>query len=386
MENKHIIDTYKRYPITLEYGKGAYVYDKNGKEYLDFAAGIAVSSLGYGNIDFADTLKGQIDKLIHTSNLYYNETCGRAAADLARISKMEQVFFCNSGTEATEGALKVARKYAHLKGNGRSEFITMQDSFHGRSMGALSVTGREQYRIPFEPLIPKVHFAKYNDLESVQQLISDKVCAIILEPLQGEGGIHLADEAFLKGVRKICDENDILLIFDEIQCGMGRTGSMFLWQRIGVKPDVMTMAKAIGNGVPVGAFAINEKVAQYSLKPGDHGTTYGGNPLACAAVSKTIEIFEKEHLVDNAKEVGAYLSEKLDAIVAEFDCVKERRGTGLIQGIAINIPSEHIIKRALDEGLLVISAGVNVIRMVPPLIITKEQVDEAMAKLIRALN
>jgi len=382
MENKHILHTYNKFPITLEYGEGAYVYDTSGKKYLDFTAGIAVSSLGYGNVEFNTALKSQIDKMVHTSNLYHNETCSKAGEDLARVSGMEAIFFCNSGTEAIEGALKTARKYAYQKGNGRTSFIAMQDSFHGRSLGALSVTGREQYRTPFEPLLPQVHFAEYNNLESVEKLVSEEVCAIILEPLQGEGGIHLGNVEFLQGVRKICDEKEILLIFDEIQCGMGRSGSMFLWQQFGVQPDILAMAKAIGNGMPVGAFGVTKNVMENSLVAGDHGTTYGGNPLVCVAVSKTIEIFEREQLVENAKEVGIYLAEELEKIVEEFDCVQERRGLGLIQGLAFYVEIGPIITKALEKGLLIIGAGNNVIRMVPPLIVTKRQVDE-MVEVLR---
>jgi len=393
MENKYIqeteqavLHTYNKAPIVLEWGDGAYVYDTDGKQYLDFAAGIAVSSLGHGCQELNEAVKEQIDKLYHTSNLYYNETCGKAASGLAKAAGMDKVFFCNSGTEAIEGCLKTARKYAYTKGTGRWQFIAMKNSFHGRSMGALSVTGREPYRIPFEPLVPGVSFAEFNNLESVRQLITAETCAVILEPLQGEGGIHAAAPEFLQGLRKLCDEHDILLIFDEIQCGMGRTGSMFLWQQYGVKPDIMAMAKAIGSGLPVGAFAVTGRVASESLTPGDHGTTYGGNPLVCAAVSKTLEIFEKEDLTAHVKEVGAYLTAGLDAVADEFDCVLERRGMGMIQGLALSIAPGEVITKAMKEGLLVISAGNNVLRMVPPLIITREQVDEMLVKLKKALS
>jgi len=381
-----VVHTYNKAPIVLEHGEGVYVYDTDGKKYLDFAAGIAVSALGYGHKELNDALKAQIDKMCHTSNLYYNETCGKAAAALADVSGMDKVFFCNSGTEAIEGCLKAARKYAYTKKSGRYEFIAMNDSFHGRSMGALSVTGRSQYRTPFEPLVPGVSFAEFNHLDSVKALVTDKTCAVILEPLQGEGGINTATPEFLAGLRKLCDEQDILLIFDEIQCGMGRTGSMFLWQQFDVKPDIMAMAKAIGNGLPVGAFAMTSKVAADSLVPGDHGTTYGGNPLACAAVSKTIEIYIKENLTAHAKAVGEYLTAGLDAITAEYDCVLERRGMGLIQGLVVSKTPGDIINKAMAEGLLIISAGSNVLRMVPPLIITKEQVDEMLEKLKKALE
>lgn len=383
--NQALVHTYNQFPVVLERGDGVYLYDTEGKKYLDFAAGYAVSSLGYGNQELNDALKAQIDKLFHTSNLYYNTTCGEAAAALKRASGMDRIFFTNSGGEAVEGALKAARKYAYKKGTGRYEFIAMEESFHGRGFGAVSVTGHASYREPFEPLVPGVSFAKYNDLDSVRELVTDKTCAVILEPLQGEGGIHLATEEFMKGIRKLCDEEGILMICDEVQCGMGRTGSMFAWQSYGVRPDIMTMAKAIGSGIPVGAFALTEEVAAYSLEPGDHGTTYGGNPLACAAVSKTVEIFEKENIVAHVKKMGEYLSEKLQMLVQEYDCVKEMRGTGLMQGIQVTKPISEITNAALKEGLLVIGAGTDVIRFVPPLIIETEHIDEMIEKLKRVL-
>ena len=383
---RNLVHTYNRFPVTLDRGEGVYLYDTEGKKYLDFAAGIAVSGLGYGNRELNTVLKEQIDKLMHSSNLYYNTACGKAAAALKRITRMDRVFFTNSGTEAIEGALKAARKYAWKKKTGRFQYIDMQDSFHGRSMGALSVTEHEAYRIPFEPLIPGVGFAQFNHLDSVKKLVTDKTCAIILEPLQGEGGINMATQEFMEGIRKICDEEDILMICDEIQCGMARTGSMFACQSYGVKPDIIVMAKAIGSGVPVGAFAMTESVAEYSLEPGDHGTTYGGNPLVCAAVAKTVEIFEKEDIKDHVNEMGAYLAEKLDELVNDYDMVLERRGTGLIQGLRLNRPVGELIKEALKEGLLIISARSDVIRLVPPLVIEKEHVDEMIDKLKKALK
>lgn len=381
-----LLHTYNRYQIVLEKGDGAYLYDVDGKEYLDFAAGIAVCSLGYGNEAYKDALKKQIDNLTHTSNLFYSKPVARAAAMLKEATQMDRVFFTNSGTEAIEGALKAARKYAYAKQSGRYEFIAMHHSFHGRSMGAVAVTGTEHYRTPFEPLIGGVKFADYNDLESVKAQITEKTCAIILEPVQGEGGIYPATRAFLEGVRALCDEQDILLIFDEIQCGMGRTGSMFAWQGYGVKPDIMAMAKAIGNGVPVGAFAMTQRVADSSLAPGDHGTTYGGNPLVCAAVEAVLTIFQKEDLLAHVQSVSAYLEEKLDAIVEAHACVTERRGKGLMQGLVLTKPVGEVIKKAMDAGLIVISAGGNVLRLVPPLIITEAQVDEFIGKLKMALT
>lgn len=380
-----LVHTYNRFPVVLDRGEGVYLYDTDGKKYLDFAAGIAVSGLGYGNPEFNGALKDQIDQLIHSSNLYYNTTCGKAAKALKEISGMDRVFFTNSGTEAIEGALKAARKYAWKKGTGRYAFIALENSFHGRSMGALSVTEHEAYRTPFEPLIPGVSFARFNDLDSVRELVTEKTCAIILEPLQGEGGINTASEEFMKGIRELCDKEGILMICDEIQCGMGRTGSMFAWQSYGTKPDIMAMAKAIGSGVPVGAFAMTEEVAKYSLEPGDHGTTYGGNPLACAAVAKTIEIFRREKITDHVQEVGAYLTLRLKELVETCDGALEQRGKGLIQGLKVRRPAGEICAAALKEGLLVISARSDVIRLVPPLVVKKEHIDELMEKLKKVL-
>ena len=384
-EEQQLFQLYNRFPLVLDHGEGVYLYDTHGKKYLDFAAGIAVMSLGYQNKELEESLTEQIKKLCHTSNLFYHENGGAAAEALNRVSGMDHVFFTNSGTEAIEGALKTARKYAALKGNGRFEIIAMEDSFHGRSMGALSVTGTAAYRESFEPLIPGVRFARFNDLDSVKANITDKTCAILLEPLQGEGGIHPATQEFMEGIRALCDEQDILMIYDEIQCGMGRTGSMFAWQEYGVRPDILTMAKAIGNGIPVGAFAVTEQVAAHSMKPGDHGTTYGGNPLACMAVKKVVEIFEKEKIVEHVRKIAPYLTKRLDELVEEMDCVTERRGKGLIQGIVVKKPAGEVINRAIEEGLLIISAKGNVLRFVPPLIIEKEHIDEMIEKLKRAL-
>ena len=382
---RSLVHTYNRFPVVFDRGEGVYLYDTEGKKYLDFAAGIAVSGLGYADRELNTALKSQIDRLMHTSNLYYNTTCAKAARELLKASGMDRVFFTNSGTEANEGALKAARKYAWKKENGRYEFIAMKDSFHGRSMGALSVTEHEAYRAPFEPLIPGVTFAEFNNLESVRSSVTDRTCAIILEPLQGEGGIHMATSEVMSGIRKICDEEGLLMICDEIQCGMARTGSMFAWQSYGTRPDIITMAKAIGSGVPVGAFGMTEEVAKYSLEPGDHGTTYGGNPFACAAVAKTLEIFEERELCAHVREVGAYLAEQLDRLVEECETLVERRGVGLIQGIKMTKPVAGTIAKALDEGLLIISARSDVIRLVPPLVIEKEHVDEMIMKLKKIL-
>lgn len=378
-----VLHTYNRFPVVLERGEGVHLYDLEGKEYLDFGAGIAVFSLGYGNQEYNQALKNQIDKLLHTSNLYYNVPMTEAAEKLLKASGLSRVFFTNSGTEAVEGAIKAARKYAWLKdGNTDHEIIAMKHSFHGRSMGALSVTGNTHYQEPFKPLIGGIKFADFNDLDSVKQQVTEKTCAIILETVQGEGGIYPADPEFLKGIRKLCDEQDILLILDEIQCGMGRTGRMFAFQDYGVMPDIMTSAKALGCGVPVGAFVLNEKTAKNSLVPGDHGTTYGGNPFACAAVSKVFDLFEEQHILEHVKKITPYFEEKLDMLVDKYEFLTARRGKGLMQGLVVaGRPVGEIVTKALENGLIVISAGTDVLRFVPPLIITEHDIDEMVEKL-----
>ncbi|WP_394924255.1 aspartate aminotransferase family protein [uncultured Robinsoniella sp.] len=378
-----ILHTYNRFPVVFERGDGVYLQDSQGKKYLDFAAGIAVFALGYHYPGYDEALKNQIDKIIHTSNLYYNIPMGEAAKKLAACSGMDKVFFTNSGTEAIEGAIKAARKYAYLKdGCTDHEIIAMNHSFHGRSIGALSVTGNPHYQEAFKPLMGGVKFADFNDLESVKNQITDKTCAIIMETVQGEGGIYPAERDFLEGIKAICEEKDILLILDEIQCGMGRTGKMFAWQDIGVKPDIMTCAKALGCGVPVGAFVLNEKTAGHSLVPGDHGTTYGGNPFACAAVSKVFDIFENDHIIDHVNEIAPYLEESLDRLVEKYDFLDARRGKGLMQGLVVKgRPVGDIVKKSLENGLIVISAGSDVLRLVPPLVIEREHVDEMIGKL-----
>lgn len=381
-----LLHTYNRYQVVLDRGEGVHLYDMDGREYLDFVSGIAVFALGYNNQEYNDALKAQIDKVIHTSNYYYNVPAIEAAKKLKEISGMDRVFFTNSGAEAVEGAIKAARKYAYNKdGSTDHEIIAMNHSFHGRTMGALSVTGNPHYREAFEPLIGNIKFADMNDLESVKAQITDKTCAIMFETVQGEGGIYPATREFMEGVRAICDEKDILLILDEIQCGMGRTGYMYAWQKYGVKPDIMTTAKALGCGVPVGAFLLNEKVGKASLVAGDHGTTYGGNPLACAAICKVIELFEKEHILENVQTVSAYLEEKLDNLAAEYDEIETRRGAGLMQGLVFKKPVGEIITRALDAGLILINAGTNIIRFVPPLIISKKDVDDMIDILRKCL-
>ena len=373
---KVLMHTYNRFQIVLDKGEGVYLYDTDGKKYLDFCAGIAVFALGYKNEEYNDALKAQIDKLLHTSNYYYNIPTVEAAKKLTKASGMDRVFFTSSGTEAIEGAIKLARKYYYKKhGAAGSEIISMDHSFHGRSMGALSVTGNKKYRDAFEPLIGGVVFAEYNNLESVKALIKDNTSAIIMEPVQGEGGIYPAKKEFIEGVRKICDEKDILLIFDEIQCGMGRTGTMFAMEHYGVKPDILTCAKALGCGVPVGAFAATERIAS-SFEPGDHGTTYGGNPFVTAAVSKVFDLYESNNILEHVGSIAPYLGAKLEELAAKYNFIIEHRGIGLMQGLEFIMPVKDIIVKAMDQGLILISAGTNVIRFVPPLIIEEKHVDE----------
>jgi len=378
-----VLHTYNRFPVVLEKGEGVYLYDTEGKKYLDFAAGIAVFALGYHYPGLDEVMKEQIDKLVHTSNYFYSVSLAGAAEKLTKISEMDKVFFTNSGAEAIEGAVKAARKYAYEKdGCTDHEIIAMNHSFHGRSMGALSVTGNPHYQEAFKPLIGGIKFADFNDLESVNEQITEKTCAIILEPVQGEGGIYPATKEFMEGIYAICQEKDILLILDEIQCGMGRTGSMFAWQQYGIKPDIMTCAKALGCGIPVGAFLLNEKTASGSLAAGDHGSTYGGNPFVCAAVSKVLDLFAENRIVEHVNEITPYLEKKLDELIKKHDFLTARRGKGLMQGLIVEGRSVgEIVKKGLENGLIVISAGSNVLRMVPPLVITEEHVDEMIEKL-----
>lgn len=373
------LQIYHRFPVAFDHGDGVYLYDAEGKKYLDFGAGIAVMALGYNNKRYNDALKAQIDKLIHTSNLFYHEPGAKAGQKLREASGLPHVFFTNSGTEAVEGALKLAKKHANKAGKQNYEIIAMEHSFHGRSIGSLSVTGKTQYREPFEPLLPNVKFAEYNDLDSVKALVNDNTAAIIMETIQGEGGVYPATPEFLEGVRELCDKHNALLILDEIQCGMGRCGTMFAFQKYGIQPDILLCAKALGCGVPVGAFVCNDKAA--SMTYGDHGTTYGGNPFVCSAVSEVFDIFKDEHIVEHVQEVGQYLWDQLESLKDKYESIVDHRGVGLIQGLEFKENPSVIVKRALEKGLVLIAAGNNTIRFVPPLIITIANVDEMMEKL-----
>lgn len=382
-EQSHIIPTYKRFDIVLESGEGVYLLDDKGKKYLDFSSGIGVCALGYNHAEFNTKIKAQVDKLLHTSNLYYNENIAQAAKHLAKASGLERVFFTNSGAESIEGAMKVARKYAFNKGIKGGNFIAFKHSFHGRTLGALSLTANEKYQKPFKPLISGVKFAKYNDFSSVERLVNEKTCAIILESVQGEGGVNPAQKDFYKALRKLCDEKDILLIADEIQCGMGRSGKFFTYEHSEILPDVMTSAKALGCGLSVGAFVVSEKVAQKSLEAGDHGSTYGGNPLVCAGVNAVFEIFNKEKILENVSKLTPYLEQSLENLIKEFRFCKKRKGLGFMQGLSLDksVKVAEVIKKCQENSLLLISCGENDLRFLPPLIIEKSHIDEMSEKL-----
>lgn len=380
---------YNRFDVVFEKGEGVTLYDTDGKEYLDFASGIGVMALGYNNKDFNDAIKAQVDKLYHTSNLYYHPSLANASKALCKVSGMDKAFFTNSGAEAVEGAIKTAKKYAYNKsGHNGYGIVAMESSFHGRTVGALSVTGTESYRNPFYPLMDKVTFAKFNDYASVEAAVDDDTCAIIIEPVQGEGGVTPATKEFLENVRKLCDSKDILLIFDEIQCGMCRSGNVYAYMGYDVKPDILLTAKALGGGLPIGAFLVTDKVAKSSLTPGDHGTTYGGNPLCCAAVEASIDIMNKNNVLENVNELTPYLESKLDDIVATCDKAMSHRGKGFMQGIVLDdsIKAGDVVKECLSRGIVVLSAGGNVLRLLPPLVISKADIDKAIDIIMDVLS
>ena len=381
-----ILHTYNRFPVVFEKGQGCYLYDSEGKEYLDFAAGIAVNSLGYHYPGYDEALKDQIDKLMHISNLYYNEPIIEAGAKLVKASKMSKAFFTNSGTEAIEGALKAAKKYAYVRdGHADHEIIAMNHSFHGRTTGSVKLTGNAHYQEAFGPLIEGVKYANINDLESVKALVNEKTAAIIVEPVQGEGGVYVCSKEFLTGLRSLCDEKDIALILDEVQCGMGRTGTIMTYFQYDILPDILCLAKGIGAGFPMGAFVANKKFAA-AMEPGDHGSTYGGNPMAGQACRTVFKILEETKMLDHVQDISEYLIEKLDDLKDKYSCIKERRGLGLMIGLEFDRPVKDIVQTCLDNGLIVVMAGANVIRMLPPFITTEKDVDQAIAILDQAIE
>lgn len=375
--NQYVMNTYSRFPLTLVKGEGVYAYDENGKKYLDFVAGIAVNSLGHGNKKLTEAIKNQAESLIHISNLYWNIKQVTLAEKLVKNSVFGKAFFCNSGAEAVEASLKLARKYAVKSGSGKYEIIAMKNSFHGRTFGAITATGQQKYQEGLSPLLPGIKHAVYNDFESLMALVDEKTCAVLLEPVQGESGIHPADKEYLKKVRELCDEKGILLIFDEVQCGVGRCGSLFAFEQYSVSPDIVALAKGLAGGVPIGAMLATEKASE-GFKPGDHASTFGGNPLAAAAANVVIDEILDNGLLENVKKQGAYLTKKLTELKDKHSCIIDVRGMGLMQGIELDFPVKEVIAKCIEKGLLLVGAGEKVIRFVPPLIVSTEEIDECI--------
>lgn len=382
---ENYMHTYASYPVAFARGEGCYLYDADGKKYLDMVAGIAVNALGYNNKRLNDALKAQLDTgLIHTSNLYYNEKAVTAAEKLNKLTGSSEVFFCNSGAEANEAALKLARKYGSAKG--KYKVCSMVHSFHGRTYGAITLTGQDKYHKGFSPLLPGVVYAEFNNLESVKEAVDEETCAIIVEPIQGEGGVIIADREFLEGVRKLCDEKDVLLIFDEVQCGMGRTGYPFAFMGYGVEPDILTSAKALGGGVPMGALLGFSKVKGL-YEPGNHASTFGGNYLAATGANVMLDILAEGELLENVKASGEFLESKIKALCAKYsDICLESRGLGLMRGMQVSVVPSQIVSACMEKGLLVATAGYDVVRFVPPLIITKDQIDWAFSVVEEAVK
>ncbi|WP_027340670.1 aspartate aminotransferase family protein [Halonatronum saccharophilum] len=367
----------ERFPVVIEKGEGVYLYDNEGNEYLDFVAGIAVNALGYNYPEFTEGIKEQVEKVLHASNLYYFEIQAKLSKILIENSCADKVFYSNSGAEANEGAIKLAKKYFKEKGKDRWEIITAKKSFHGRTLTTVAATGQPKYQKPYQPIPGGFVHVEYNNLEAVREAITDNTAAIMVEPIQGEGGVHPADKGYLKGLREICDREGILLIFDEIQTGIGRTGSLFAYQEYGVEPDILSLAKALGNGMPIGAFLAKDEVAK-AFNPGDHGSTFGGNPLACQAAYLTLKIILENNLLEDVKEMSTYMQKRLVELKDKYSFIKELRGMGLILGLELEVEGIDIVKKALGEGLLVLTAGKKVLRFLPPLIINKDNVDKAI--------
>lgn len=385
MGQENFMHTYGSYPLAFAHGEGCFLYDEDGKKYLDMVAGIAVNALGYGNKRLTEALKAQLDTgLIHTSNLYYNEQAVTAAAKLNALAGSEEVFFCNSGAEANEAAIKLARKYGSA--TGRSKVVSMNHSFHGRTYGAITLTGQDKYHIGFAPLLPEVVYAEYNNLESVKEAATADTVAIIVEPIQGEGGVIKAEKSFLEGLRSFCDEKDILLIFDEVQCGMGRSGYSFAYQYYGVEPDILTLAKALGGGVPMGACVGFNKVKGV-FTPGNHASTFGGNYLAAAGANVMLDVLSEGDILHHVQKVGDYLGSRLEELCRKYPSIcTEPRGLGLMRGVQVTVKPAEIVSACMERGLLIASAGYDVLRFVPPLVITEEEIDSAMEILSSVLD
>lgn len=384
--NKYIMNTYASFPIALKKGEGSYVWDFEGKKYLDFVSGIAVNCLGYNDKEFIENITDQLKKLQHCSNLYLNKPSIDLAKTLVENSDFDKVFFCNSGAESVEAALKLARKYGNKnKGDEAYEIITMKNSFHGRTLGTVTATGQEKYQEGFGPLLPGVKYVPYNDFEALEETVNEKTCAVVLEAIQGEGGVNPANKEYLEKVRELCTKKDIVMIFDEVQTGIGRTGNLFGYQIHGVKPDVISLAKGLGGGIAIGAMMATDKVAE-AFEPGNHASTFGGNPIATTAGNTVLDRLLKGGLLENVKDQGKYLTEKLEELKAKHSVIEDIRGIGLIQGIELSIEGIGVVNKCMEKGLLLVGAGSNVVRFVPPLIISKKEIDEAMDILDSALS
>ncbi|SHE54301.1 acetylornithine transaminase [Alkalibacter saccharofermentans] len=384
---KYIMSTYASFPLVFERGEGCYLFDDSGKKYLDFVSGIAVNALGYGHERFIEAVGEQLKKLTHISNLYYNEPAVKLAEKLSKYSGLDKVFFCNSGAEAVEAALKLSRVYCKKnKSKDAYKIVSMKNSFHGRTFGAISATGQLKYQKDLDPMMPQVDFAEFNDIEDLKSKISPETAAVIVEPIQGEGGINPAQVDYLKAVRKLCDDNNIILIFDEVQSGIGRTGDFFAYQKYGVVPDIVTCAKGLGGGIPMGAIIAKEEVAQ-AFTPGSHASTFGGNALSASAALVVVEELMENGLIENVKKQGAYLREKLENIKNEHPEIKEVKGAGLMMGVSLEgIAPVEVVKNAMEKGLLLVGAGSDVIRFVPPLTVGKKEIDEFIGIFTAALE
>jgi acetylornithine/N-succinyldiaminopimelate aminotransferase len=378
ISDKYVMNTYKRFPIALARGAGARLWDMDGKEYLDMTAGIAVCSLGHAHPAVVSAILKQAEVLMHVSNLYYTEPQTCYARMLVEHSFADRVFFCNSGAEANEAAIKLARKYGHDQLGGRYELITMKDSFHGRTMATITATGQGKFQVGFAPLLEGFKYAPFNNLTALEGAISEKTCGVLLEPIQAEGGVRIPDAHYLKGVREICDRHGILMMLDEVQVGMGRTGTLFAYEDSGVHPDIMTLAKAMGNGFPVGAMLTTDKIAT-AFQPGNHASTFGGTPLAMAACIAVFEAIQAEGLLANCRRIAAYFLNRMRLLQEDYPQITDVRGKGLILGMELKIDGAEVVKRCMEKGLLIITSGAgNVLRFVPPLIITEQDVDQAM--------
>jgi acetylornithine/N-succinyldiaminopimelate aminotransferase len=385
LDRHYYMPVFARYAIVLSHGEGPYLYDTDGKKYLDFLAGIAVNVLGHAHPKLVAAIAEQAGKMIHCSNLYYTEAQARLAETLAKLSGLGKVFLGNSGAEANEGALKLARKYGKALGGDKIEIITAEHCFHGRTLATLTATAQPKYQHGYEPLPAGFRYVPYNDIGALKAIMSERTCAVMLEPVQGEGGINVPDEDYLGQVRALCDTYGALLIFDEIQSGMGRTGKMFAYEHFGAKPDIVTMAKGLGGGVPMGAFIASDAVAK-TFGPGDHGSTFGGGPLACAAANTVLAVMDQEKLLDNARIMGAYLMDRLNGLKEKYPAlITTVRGKGLMVGVQLTKPGRAIVEECLENGVIINCTAGDVLRFVPPLIINKGHIDEMIAVLDKAL-